>query len=367
MILGLRGFPNVQGGVEKHVENLAPLVAAQGCDVTVVVRAPYIGQPRLKEWRGAKLVHVWCPTSKSLEAIVHTFLGVLYASLKRPDILHIHAVGPAVFVPLARIFGLKVVVTHHGQDYVRQKWGMVARAILRFGECVGMRYSNARISISQNIRELIRERHGMDSFLIPNGVSIPSVISPGKTLEKFGLIPGKYVLHVSRLVPEKRHEDLLQAFQGARLNGWKLAIVGASDHPDEYVRRIIAQIQQTPGAIAVGFQSGDALGELYSNAGMFVLPSSHEGLPIALLEALSYGLPSIASGIPANLEVGLPSNCYFPVGNLDALSACMHALAEAGHGDRNTAECRKRVIEKYDWREKASRTVDVYHRVAASV
>jgi len=206
----------------------------------------------------------------------------------------------------------------------------------------------------------------MDSFLIPNGVSIPRIISPGKTLEKFRLTPGKYVLHVSRLVPEKRHEDLLQAFQVARLAGWKVAIVGASDHPDEYVRRVLAQIQQTPGAIAVGFQSGDALGELYSNAGMFVLPSSHEGLPIALLEALSYGLPSIASAIPANLEVGLPSNCYFPVGNLDVLSACMHALAEVGRGNRDTAECRKRVIEKYDWREKGSRTVDVYHRVSAS-
>ena len=367
IILGLRGFPNVQGGVEKHVENLAPLLVTRGCDVTVILRSPYMTRPRPREWHGVKFVHVWSPKSKSLEAIVHTFIGVVYAAIKRPDVLHIHAIGPALLVPFARALGLRVVVTHHGQDYVRQKWGAVARATLRFGEYVGMRYSNARIAISRGIRSLIREKHGKESFLISNGVSVPQFVPPGKMLRELHLTQRRFVLLVSRLVPEKRHGDLLRAFRAAELPGWKLAIVGAADHPDEYAKKILEEIRRTPNAIAIGFQSGDALGELYSNAGMFVLPSSHEGLPIALLEALSYGLPSIASGIPANLEVGLPVNCYFPVGDLQALSTCMRYVANAGQDDQDILERRKRVIEQYDWGEKASQTIDAYQQAMASV
>ena len=302
-----------------------------------------------------------------MEAVVHTLLGVTYAFLKRPDVLHIHAVGPAIFVPLARFLGMRVVVTHHGPDYVRQKWGVLARIILKLGENVGMRCSHARISISQSIRRLIREKYGRDSFLIPNGVPIPRFVPPGPTLEKFGLTPRKFVLLVSRLVPEKRHTDLIQAFRAAKLAGWKLVIVGASDHPDEYEREVLLEIDETPGVVATGFQAGSALCELYANAGMFVLPSSHEGLPIALLEALSYGLPSIASQIPANLEVGLPPEHYFPVGDIETLSACIRTLADRGYNDREAVDRRERVAEQYGWPEIASHTVDVYFEVSSGM
>src|SRR5664280_2300003 len=121
MMLGLRGFPNVQGGVETHAEHLCPLLVEMGCDVTVLVRSPYHSIEIGSEWKGVKFVTLWAPKSKGLEAILHSFLGVLYAAIKRPDILHIQAIGPAIMTLPARLLGLRVVVTHHGPDYDRQK------------------------------------------------------------------------------------------------------------------------------------------------------------------------------------------------------------------------------------------------------
>jgi glycosyltransferase involved in cell wall biosynthesis len=363
MMLGLRGFPNVQGGIETHVENLAPLLVERGCRVSAIVRPPYMPRDLPTEWRGVRYAYVWSPRSRSLEAIIHTFLGVLRAALTRPDILHVHAVGPALLVPLARALGMKVVVTHHGPDYDRQKWGFLARTALKLGEYAGMRLSSARIAISQVIQRRIGDKHHRESFLIPNGVSRPTLTPPGSTLERFGLEPRRFVLMVSRLVPEKRHMDLVQAFAAASVSEWKLALVGASDHPDEYTKKVLAESPQTPGVVTTGFQTGTALSELYANAGIFVLPSSHEGLPIALLEALSYGLPSIASDIPANLEVGLNAECYFPVGNVAELCARLRAFTARPYDEKEAGERRRWVAERFGWPEIVDRTLVVYRKV----
>lgn len=366
MFLGLRGFPQVQGGVETHAEHLCPLLAELGCEVEVIVRSPYMPAEKGDAWRGVRFVRVWAPRSKGLEAIVHTFFGVLVAALRRPDILHIQAIGPAVMVPLARLLGLKVVVTHHGPDYDRQKWGGFARWVLRMGERWGMRWSNGRIVISEVIRRLVHEKHGCESTLIPNGVVLPALPEGYETLDAFGLEPGRYVVLVSRLVPEKRHLDLIEAFKRAELDGWKLAIVGASDHPDAYVRSVLDAAGKTPGVVCTGFQSGSRLVELFGQAGLFVLPSSHEGLPIAMLEALSYGLPVVASDIPANLEVGLPPEHYFPLGNIEVLTGRLRKFASALVTDEDREARRHWVAERYDWRQIAGQTLEVYRAVLKS-
>lgn len=363
IFLGLRGFPQVQGGVETHAEHLCPLLAELGCAVEVIVRSPYMPPEKGEGWRGVRFVRVWAPKSRGLEAIVHTFLGVLVAAVRRPDILHIQAIGPAVMAPLARLLGLKVVVTHHGPDYDRQKWGRFAKAVLELGERWGMRWSHGRIVISQVIRALVREKHGVESALIPNGVVLPELPGSRGTLDRFGLTPGRYVLLVSRLVPEKRHLDLIDAFRAAELPGWTLAIVGAADHPDAYTRQVLEVVAATPGVVCTGFQSGLPLRELYGHAGLFVLPSSHEGLPIALLEALSYGLPVLASDIPANVEVGLPATHHFPLGDVAALAARLRAFAARPLTAEDREARRRWVVERYDWREIARRTLEVYRSV----
>ncbi len=359
MMLGLRGFPEVQGGVETHAEHLCPLLAKMGCDVTVLVRSSYQPAGIGPEWEGVKFVPLWAPKSKGLEAILHSFLGVLYAAVKRPDILHIQAIGPAIMTPLAGLLGLQVVVTHHGPDYDRQKWGRFARFVLQLGERWGMRWSNGRIVISEVILNLVRAKHGVESALIPNGVVLPKLTESIGALDKFGLTPGRYVLLVSRLVSEKRHLDLIAAFKQAGLPDWKLVLVGNADHPDIYQRAVLKKAAKADVVMA-GFQRGLALQELYAHAGLFVLPSSHEGLPIALLEALSYGLPVLASDIPANLEVGLPAEHYFPLGNIDALADRIRrkSVEELTPAARETS--RLWVTQRYDWRNIAERTLNVY-------
>lgn len=360
MMLGLRGFPNVQGGVESHVEQLAPLLVSQGCKVEVIVRSPYQDPSVGSQWHGVSFTSLWAPKSKGLEAVLHTLLGVMYAAVKRPDILHIHAIGPAIWTPLARLLGLKVVVTHHGPDYQRQKWGVLARGILKAGEWVGMRFSNARIVISNTIRELVIQKHTVHAELILNGVVIPQLSAHTKVLNELGLEAGRYVLLVSRLVPEKRHLDLIRAFDLAKQSGYKLVLVGSSDHPDAYVQSVLEAAKSHDDVVLAGFRTGDELASLYSHAALFVLPSSHEGLSISLLEALSYGLPILASDIPANLEVGLGEQDYFALGNVEELSHKIQMKLAHPLDVRAKQLLREWVAQRYNWHDIARLTVREY-------
>ena len=124
IVTGTRGIPSIQGGVETHCEELYPLMLSSGnIHIMLICRSAYISKEKRRiNYKGIDLKTLYSPKSKSFEAIVHTFLTVLYAAYKRPDILHIHAIGPNLLTPLARLLGLKVVMTHHGPDYERQKW-----------------------------------------------------------------------------------------------------------------------------------------------------------------------------------------------------------------------------------------------------
>ena len=365
MVLGLRGFPGLEGGVECHAEHLYPLLVKLGCDVEVIVRSPYWTRERDSVWQGVRFQPLWSPRRSGLEAFVHSLIGVIYAAFVRPDILHIQAIGPAIVTPLARLFGLRVVVTHHGPDYDREKWGRFARWVLRLGEWAGMLFANERIVISRVIQDLVRSKYARESVLIPNGVVVPDLPSTTGALEKFSLDIRRYILNVSRFMPEKRHEDLIAAFKQADLPGWKLALVGSTEKPSPYVRHLMTLAKGRDDIVFAGFQIGVALQELYANAGMFVLPSSHEGLPIALLEALSYGLLVLASDIPANLEIGLASAQYFPLGDVSTLAEVLHAFAGREPSERQRFECRAWVGEHYDWNKVVRQTFVVYERTAS--
>jgi glycosyltransferase involved in cell wall biosynthesis len=365
MVLGLRGFPGIQGGVETHAEHLYPLLVKLGCEVDVIVRSQYMPGDIGDTWRGVRFRRLWspCPCMKGIEAFAHSFLGVLYAALKRPDVLHIHAIGPAFMTPLGRLFGLRVVVTHHGQDYDREKWGIFARWLLQTGERLGMRFADRRIVISKTIKEMVRAKYDRDSALIPNGVNIPKLPNTTLALQRFGLEPCRYVLLVSRFVPEKRHIDLIWAFAEADCPEWKLVLAGALDPPDDYIRAVLSLADTTPNIVFTGFQSGSALQELYANAGMFVLPSSHEGLPIVILEALSYGLLVLASDIPANLEVGLRAEHYFPLGDVSALAQMLRKFSAGKSDEQLGAEVRNWVKQRYNWERIAEQTLGVYEKM----
>lgn len=366
MVLGLRGFPGVQGGIETHAEHLYPLLVQSGVKVDVIVRSPYV-ENKMKDWEGVTFHRIWAPRITGVEAFLHSILGVLYAGFKRPDILHVHAIGPAIVTPLARLLGLHVVVTHHGPDYDREKWGKTAKFLLKKGERWGMMCSSERIVVSEVIKQLVDRKYNKNSIVIHNGVSKVTFPRTKLVLKELSLIENKYILMVGRMVPEKRQLDLISAFNKADLHGrWKLVLVGAIDSKDSYLNRVISAAEVNKDIVIAGFRAGIALQELYANAGIFVLPSSHEGHPIALLEALSYGNRVIASDIPANLEVGLSNESYFPLGDVDELALLLkkHACEELLLDERRRVS--EWVMEKYSWESIASSTLTAYESVMES-
>lgn len=359
-MLGLRGFPNVQGGVERHVENLARELTSLGCNVEAVMRSPYVSKNAARSWRGVTLSRIWSPRIKGLEPFVHTFLGVLRAAWTRPDILHIHGIGPAFFTPLARLFGLTVVVTHHMANYENEKWNGFARTILRLGERAGMVLSQGRIAVSPSLAERMRRAYGVNIQAIPNGIDPPTAVQSPPILQSFGLTPRRYLLTVARIDQQKRPLDLIAAFAKLRRPDWKLVLVGGADYRSDYARAVEDAARATPGVVMLGVRSGAELTALYAGAGAFVLPSSHEGQPIAVLEALSYGCAAVLSDIPSHREIQSAEARYFPVGDIMALAdqldaACRHAPERIP----DEAE-RARIIGVHNWRRIAEDTLAVY-------
>ena len=371
VVAGLRGFPNVQGGIETHCEKLYPRLSGKGCEVTVFARSPYMAADATT-FGGVNLHSLTCPTNKFMETVAHTFRSVLHARRLSPDVLHIHAIGPSLFAPLARLMGMNVVVTTHGPDYERAKWKGPAKAFLKFCERMGMTGAHEVIAIAENIAADIRSKYSRSSTIIPNGVEISAPLDTEEALRKFGLEKGRYLLAVGRFVPEKGFHDLMNAFDKAGLNGWKLAIAGRADHEDAYSQQLKARAAQNPNVVLTGFLKGTPLHELYSHAGMFVIPSYYEGLPIVLLEALSYGLPCIASNIKANRISGWPlaasraKNHFFRVGDIDDLTARMREFAESPLTNEERRAQIAMVEREYNWDRIAEQTLEVYRKAAGN-
>lgn len=360
VVTGTRGIPNIMGGVETHCEELFPRIAKRGFDVTVIRRTDYV-KDDLKEWNGVKLVNIDSPKKKSFEAIIHTFRAINEAKRLKADILHIHAIGPALLVPYAKILGMKVVFTHHGPDYDRDKWGFAAKTMLKLGECMGCMFADEVIVISDVIRNLIKRKYNRTSHvhLIYNGVSQPEICDYPEYFNELGIEKGKYILGMCRFVPEKNLHHLVEAFTKVKsrneVEDIKLVLAGDTDFEDDYSRNL-KEMASKNGVVLTGFIKGKKLHSLLTNCLCYCLPSSHEGLPIALLEAMSYGVKVIVSDIPANKEVGLPESDYFPVGNVDALTEKLKTVVNQPlqHIDYD--------MKKYDWEKIADQVRDVYWR-----
>ena len=307
------------------------------------------------------MLNCFAPRKKSLEAIVHTFISLLKARWYSPDVVHIHAIGPSLLTPLARVMGLKVVVTNHGQDYDRQKWEKTAKFMLRLGEKMGGLFANEVIVISSVIADIIRERCHRESNLIYNGVTIPQKSRGSDFLTQIGGEPGRYILAVARFVPEKGLHDLIKAFGGFE-SDYKLVIAGDADHETEYSRSLRKMAAEDDRIILTEYITGEPLNQIYSHASLFVLPSYHEGLPIALLEAMSYGLPVLVSDIAANREVALPKDRYFRCGDVDDLKEKMEALLKKDLTKTERQEIRKQIEEKYNRDNIAEQTIVVYRK-----
>lgn len=357
IVLGTRGIPDVLGGVETHCQELYPRLVKLGCDVTLITRTPYVPKKsRERSFNGVKLKHIYAPKKKSIEAIVHTFLGVLYARVLSPDILHIHAIGPSLLVPFARLLGLRVVVTHHGPDYDRQKWGVWAKRVLKAGEYGAAKFANRIIVISNVIGNILKEKYNRsDSILIHNGVNLANKTSKKDYIESLGLNSCEYMIGVGRFVEEKGFHDFINAYKKLNSSQIKLVLVGDADHESAYSLEL-KKTAKDSGVILTGFIKGEKLQQIFSHAKLFVMPSYHEGLPIALLEAMSYNLPVLVSDIPANLEVGLVDDDYFELGN----EADFVKKLNIKISSNETVNFIEKITKEYDWDLVAKQTLDVY-------
>lgn len=365
-VIGLRGVPDVQGGIETHVQNLYPLLVDDSLRATIYSRRQFVDARGAGEWHGIRVVPLWAPRRTGVEALVHSLLAMLSARLRGTDLLHIHGIGPALVTPLARLLGMRVIVTHHGKDYDREKWGKFAKFLLRSGEAFACRFANKVICVAKSDRDRLCQRFGESSAVrIPNGTS--RMVPPGdsRVLQELGLTPGRYLLNVARMVPEKRQLDLIRAFSARPHNGWKLVLVGSAQNESDYPAQVSVAASKDPDCILAGMRHGADLSALYANAGAYVLPSAHEGLPITLLEALSFGLPCIASDIPANREVELPGECYFRVQDPADLSARLDAvMTEPTVGIRFPRQQSSGYLpEEYRWDSVARSTRAVFAEV----
>jgi glycosyltransferase involved in cell wall biosynthesis len=352
----------VMGGVESHCEELLPRIAAldPSLDIEVLARRPYLpGPPRT--FRGVRVTPRAAPKGRTTEAIVSTASAVLYARRKHAGAVHIHAIGPALVAPLARALGMRVIFTHHGADYNRAKWGKFAKRMLRAGERLGIRSAHAVIAVSPSLTDELKEKfpqHSGKIHHIPNGApALPDEGNADSVLSQLGVERGQYILAVGRLVPEKGFHDLIEAHRRCRTDK-KLLIVGGADHESMYSKSLRSHAGSD--VIFAGVQPRAVLKHLYENADRFVLPSFHEGLPIAAMEAGISGCPIVLSGIAPNRDIGLPAKNYFAPGNVDELA---QALACSNSDLRVDPDFFRRT---YDWDEIAARTLEVYRAVIQS-
>lgn len=355
LVTGTRGIPYIPGGIESHCESLYPRLVERGVDVTLARRRNYVTSEQQKEYKGVKLFDVYSPKNKSLETIVHTLLVVIKGRAKGFKYMHIHAIGPSIIVPLARLLGMKTIVTHHGQDYERLKWGTIAKLVLRTGEWCAAKFSNEIIVVSQIINmSMINKHNRNNAHLIYNAANPRTLATESDYISELGLVKQKYIIAVGRFEPGKGWHDLLKALPMIDEN-YKVVFVGDADPPTPYSENLKEKATKK-GVMQTGYIKGEKLHQIYSHAALFVLPSYHEGLPIVLLEAMSYNLNVVVSNIPANAEVDLPENNYFEVKNVNQLAERINENLN----NKNPVDFLKLLEERFNWDDIAEQTYQVY-------
>lgn len=290
------------GGIERHVREISKRLAFIGHEVFVYARAKYDPE-KSDQFEGVKLIYLPTIYSKHIEAILHTFLASIHALRQDYDIIHYHGVGPATLAWIPRLFArqAKVIVTFHSQDRFHKKWGLFARLYLYFGEWASVMFSHYCIAVSHEMQVFCRERFNREVVYIPNGAEIKEVEGDDE-LAKFDLKPQSYFLNVGRIVPQKGLHYLIEAFKNIDTNK-KVVIVGAPSFSDDYYTRMRELAKGDDRIRFLGFQEGRTLEQLYANAYAYVHPSEYEGLPLVILEAMSFGLMPIVSDIEPNREV----------------------------------------------------------------
>ena len=365
-MFGHKRIPSREGGVEIVVEELSTRMAALGYQVTCFNRRGHhvsgkaYDVENIHEYKGVTIKTVPTLNFKGLAAMSSSFFAAVAAAFGKYDVVHIHALGPAFMSWLPKISGRRVIVTVHGLDHKRAKWGGFARKYILWGERKAVKYADEIIVLSKGMQDYFLRTYGRKTQFIPNGVNHPKIREAQKITEKFGLVKDSYLLFLGRLVPEKGVDCLLRAFKKV-CTGKKLVIAGSSSDTDDFVRELRRLAEDDPRVIFTGFVQGRMLDELYSNAYLYILPSDLEGMPLSLLEAMSYGNCCLVSDIDECTEVVEDKALIFRHSDQNDLAnkiqeACNHP--ESVEIFKSSAQAF--ICQKYHWDHVVEETLKLY-------
>lgn len=371
-MIGHKRIPSREGGIEIVVEELSTRLSAAGNIVHDYNRKGHHVSGKsfegeysfgnLKEYKNIKIITIPTFQNRKLNALVYSFLATLRALFGGYDCIHYHAEGPCAILWLPHLFGIRTVATIHGLDWQRAKWGGFATRYLKFGEKIAAKYADEVIVLSRNVQKYFLDTYGRKTSFIPNGIEKPEIKGNDIIYEKWGLRKDEYMLFLGRIVPEKGLQYLIDAYKGVDTLK-KLVVAGGSSHTDNYMEDMKRKASEDNRVIFTNFVQGEELEELYSNAYLYILPSDLEGMPISLLEAMSYGNCCVVSDIPECKEVVEDKAVTFRKSDVSDLKDKLEWLIQNPsivYGYKSAAS--EYICGKYDWDSTVEKTVKLYKK-----
>ena len=317
-----------------------------------------IEKRKLKEYKGVKLITVPTINKKGIDALLYSFFATIRALFGKYDVIHYHAEGSCAMLWIPHLFGIRTVATIHGLDWQRSKWGGFATRYLRFGEKIVAKYADEIIVLSSGVQKYFKDTYNRETNFIPNGVNKPKVRKPEIIKEKYGLENENYILFLARIVPEKGLHYLIEAYKQINTDK-KLVIAGGASHTNDYLEKIKKMVEGNNNIVMTGFVQGQELEELYSNCYLYCLPSDIEGMPISLLEAMSYGSRCLISNIEENTQVAEEFAQTFKKGNVKDLKKQLNNLLNEKNKLKKEI-ISEYILKKYNWDYVTSKIVRLY-------
>ncbi|MDM0960178.1 glycosyltransferase family 4 protein [Clostridium perfringens] len=366
-MIGHKVVPSRRGGVELVLTTLCPLLVKKGYNVTCFNRSgdkienEYISTVKNNEYKGVELKKVWTFNKKGLAALTSSFTAAICAMFGKYDVVHFHAEGPSAALWIPKLFKKRCIVTVHGLDWQREKWQYgFASKYIKFGEKVLAKYADEIIVLSKGVQQYFKDTYNRETVFIPNGVNKPNHESIEIIQNRFGLQEDDYFLCLSRLTEEKGIHYLIDAYNQIDTNK-KLVIAGDTSDTDEYVSHLKDIAKNNKNIIFTGFVSGKILDSLYSNAYVYILPSNLEGMPLSLLEAMSYGNCVIGSDIPEIADVLEDKGILFKKSNIEDLKEKLQYINDNKQvRDSYKEKSSDFICNKYNWDEIADSTIKLY-------
>ena len=368
-MLGHKVVPSRRGGVELVLTTLCPLLVNKGHEVTCFNRSfdkvenEYVSTVKNNSFSGVHLKKVITIDKKGLAAMSSSFFAALSCAFSNYDIIHFHAEGPCAMLWIPKLFGKRCIATVHGLDWQREKWknGFGSKYI-KFGEKILAKYADEVIVLSKGVQKYLRDTYNRETTFIPNGVIKPQTREANIIKERYGLNKDEYICTLSRLTEEKGIHYLIEAYQQIKTDK-KLVIAGDTSDTDDYVKRLKEMAKDNPNIIFTGFVSGNLLDELYSNAYLYILPSNLEGMPLSLLEAMSYGNAVLGSDIPEIADVVEDKAVLFKKSNVEDLkNKLKNLLNNKELVTKLKNEASNFICNKYNWEEIADKTIELYKK-----